>query len=311
MDIEKTLEEIKQTARREKTTDLKPISPDFYEVAATAAQSLEKEMMRIGRPRSVEYKMLEDELSGLVANVETVFMNRAKKVVNSATSGAFTMSKNVLLKRDADKLLPAEQELYEDVLKAILKARTSMVADLVDGDSEDAGKPEIKTEKKAGQMPVQEPVKQPAAHTAAGAGSSGAGSSGAGSSGAGSSGAGGSGVGSSGAGSSGAGGSGAGSSGAGNASSRNSENDSSNNSVNNSANTSSDNSANNSANVINENYICVRILKDLPEFMGEDKKTYQLRAQDEVMLPAANANLLIKRGVAMGISGSSEGNPES
>ena len=291
MDIEKTLEEIKQTARREKTTDLKPISPDFYEVAATAAQSLEKEMMRIGRPRSVEYKMLEDELSGLVANVETVFMNRAKKVVNSATSGAFTMSKNVLLKRDADKLLPAEQELYEDVLKAILKARTSMVADLVDGDSEDAGKPEIKTEKKAGQMPVQEPVKQPAAHTAAGAGSSGAGSSGAGSSG--------------------AGGSGAGSSGAGNASSRNSENDSSNNSVNNSANTSSDNSANNSANVINENYICVRILKDLPEFMGEDKKTYQLRAQDEVMLPAANANLLIKRGVAMGISGSSEGNPES
>ncbi len=45
--------------------------------------------------------------------------------------------------------------------------------------------------------------------------------------------------------------------------------------------------------------------------MGEDKRTYQLRAQDEVELPAANANLLIKRGVALGITGSSEGNPES
>jgi len=275
MDIEKTLEEIKQTARREKTTDLKPISSDFYEVAAAAAQNLEKEMLRIGRPRSVEYKMLEDELSSLVSNVETVFTNRAKKVVNSATSGAFTKSKNVLLKRDADKMLPAEQELYEDVLKAILKARTSMIADLVDGDSEDAEKTEIKTERRAGQMPVQEPPKQKTGNdvTISGSGGSGAGSSG------------------------------ADSSGADTVSSKTNNSSTSNN--------FSDNSTHISANVINENYICVRILKDLPEFMGEDKKTYHLRAQDEVMLPAANANLLIKRGVALGISGSSEGNPES
>ena len=67
MDIEKTLEEIKQTARREKTRDLTPIPSDFYVTAAAAAQGLEKEMTRIGRPRSVEYKMLEAELSGLVA----------------------------------------------------------------------------------------------------------------------------------------------------------------------------------------------------------------------------------------------------
>ena len=273
MDIEKTLEEIKQTARREKTTDLKPISSDFYEVAAAAAQNLEKEMLRIGRPRSVEYKMLEDELSSLVFNVETVFTNRARKVVNSATSGAFTKSKNVLLKRDADKMLPAEQELYEDVLKAILKARTSMIADLVDGDSEDAEKTEIKTERRAGQMPIQEPQKQKAGNDVAISGSGGSGSSG------------------------------AGSSGTDTVSSKTNNSSTSNN--------FSDNSTHNSANVINENYICVRILKDLPEFMGEDKKTYQLRAQDEVMLPAANANLLIKRGVALGISGSSEGNPES
>lgn len=37
MDIEKTLEEIKQTARREKTRDLKPIPSDFYDTAAAAA----------------------------------------------------------------------------------------------------------------------------------------------------------------------------------------------------------------------------------------------------------------------------------
>ena len=254
MDIEKTLEEIKQTARREKNRDLKPIPFEFYNTAIEASHKLEDEMMRIGRPRSVEYKMIEDELSGLVTDVETVFMKRAGKIVERATSGAFTNSKNALLKKDADKLIPAEQELYEDVLKAILKARTALIAELVDTDSETAEKSPA-SEKKAGQMPISEKEKVvPKPEKTA-------------------------------------------------------------NPVEKSADLKSDsqkqNSLETSANVINENYVVVRILKDLPEFMGEDKRTYQLRAQDEVHLPAANANLLIKRGVALGIPGSSEGNPKS
>ena len=254
MDIEKTLEEIKQTARREKNRDLKPIPFEFYNTAIEASQKLEDEMARIGRPRSVEYKMLEDELSGLVTDVETVFMKRAGKIVERATSGAFTNSKSALLKKDADKLLPAEQELYEDVLKAILKARTAMIAELVDTDSETTEKQNRPAEKKAGQMPISEKEKaiQKAEKTAESAEKS-------------------AGL----------------------------------------ENVSEQNSSETSANVINENYIFVRILKDLPEFMGEDKRTYQLHAQDEVHLPAANANLLIKRGVALGIPGSSEGNPKS
>lgn len=242
MDIDKTLEEVKQTARREKARDLKPISSDFYSTAAAAAKSLEAEMMKNGRPRSVEYKMLEDELSGLVMNAETVFMKRAGKVVERATSGAFTNSKNILLKKDIDKLLPAEQELYEDVLRAILKARSALIADLVDADKEDAEKPIFKTEQK-GQMPIQKTESISRGESDAFA--------------------------------------------------------------------AQEQAPTSAANVINENYVFVRILKDLPEFMGEDKRTYQLKAQDEVELPAANANLLIKRGVALGIPGSSEGNPES
>ena len=259
MDIEKTLEEIKQTARREKNRDLKPIPFEFYNTAIEASHKLEEEMMRIGRPRSVEYKMLEDELSGLVTDVETVFMKRAGKIVERATSGAFTNSKNALLKKDADKLIPAEQELYEDVLKAILKARTALIAELVDTDS-DVVEKHSSAEKKTGQMPAQEskPIQKADKKTES--------------------------------------------------ADKKGE----------SAETETDfkNAAQSeppktSANVINENYVFVRILKDLPEFMGEDKRTYHLRAQDEVRLPAANANLLIKRGVALGIPGSSEGNPES
>lgn len=255
MDIDKTLEEVKQTVRREKARDLKPIPSDFYSTAAAAAKNLETEMVKIGRPRSVEYKMLEDELSGLVTDVETVFMKRAGKVVERATSGAFTNSKNILLKKDVDKLLPAEQELYEDVLRAILKARTALIAELVDADKEESAKPVFKTESK-GQMPIQknEPKSQPKAEESAAKEVPVSGGSAA---------------------------------------------------------PAPNRAPASSANVINENYVFVRILKDLPEFMGEDKRTYQLHAQDEVELPAANANLLIKRGVALGITGSSEGNPQS
>ncbi|WNY24461.1 hypothetical protein MmiHf6_18010 [Methanimicrococcus hongohii] len=278
MDIDKTLEEVKQTVRREKARDLKPIPSDFYSTATVAAKNLEAEMMKIGRPRSVEYKMLEDELSGLVTDVETVFMKRAGKVVERATSGAFTNSKNILLKKDVDKLLPAEQQLYEDVLQAILKARTALIAELVDADK-DEYKPIVKSEQK-GQMPIQknEPKSEIKAEVKAEA----------------------------------------------NAEIKNESKIEAKteskieNSAAKTASNSSESAAHapnqapsSSANVINENYVLVRILKDLPEFMGEDKQTYQLKAQDEVELPAANANLLIKRGVALGITGSSEGNPES
>ena len=254
MDIEKTLEEIKQTARREKSRDLKPIPFEFYNTAIEASHKLEEEMTRIGRPRSVEYKMLEDELSGLVTDVETVFMKRAGKIVERATSGAFTNSKNVLLKKDADKLIPAEQELYEDVLKAILKARTAMIAELIDTESDSTEKHNLTVEKKTGQMPIKDdkPVQKME---------------------------------------------------------KKSETSDKSSKTENSTQTAEPPEI--SANVINENYVLVRILKDLPEFMGEDKRTYHLRAQDEVLLPTANANLLIKRGVALGIPGSSEGNPES
>ena len=258
MDIDKTLEEVKQTVRREKTRDLKPIPSDFYKTAEEAAKNLEAEMTRIGRPRSVEYKMLEDELSGLVTDVETVFMKRAGKVVERATSGAFTNSRNVLLKKDIDKLLPAEQALYEDVLNAILKARTALISEFIDSDKEMPAKQIFKAEQKPepkGQMPIQKSESKAKTDSAV--------------------------------------------------SSSDSVSSSSDNSSS-ADNISQNSSSEKSANLINENYVLVRILKDLPEFMGEDKRTYQLRAQDTVELPAANANLLIKRGVAVGITGSSE-----
>ena len=49
---------------------------------------------------------------------------------------------------------------------------------------------------------------------------------------------------------------------------------------------------------INEEFVVVRILEDLPTFKAMDNRNYTLRAEDVVVLPALNAKGLIKRNAA-------------
>ena len=62
-----------------------------------------------------------------------------------------------------------------------------------------------------------------------------------------------------------------------------------------------------SKNNINEGYVVVQILKDLPTFTGADGRNYTVSAQDVVMLPQLNATGLIKRKAAKMISGQISG----
>ena len=48
----------------------------------------------------------------------------------------------------------------------------------------------------------------------------------------------------------------------------------------------------------NEDYVVVRILKDLPTFTGADGRNYTVGAEDVVVLPQLNATGLIKRNAA-------------
>lgn len=54
---------------------------------------------------------------------------------------------------------------------------------------------------------------------------------------------------------------------------------------------------------VNEGYVVVRILKDLPTFTGADGRNYTVSAEDVVALPQLNAAGLIKRNAAMLIAG--------
>ena len=56
-------------------------------------------------------------------------------------------------------------------------------------------------------------------------------------------------------------------------------------------------------NNINEEYVVVRILKDLPTFTGADGRNYTVNAEEVVVLPHLNASGLIKRNAAKLIVG--------
>ena len=56
----------------------------------------------------------------------------------------------------------------------------------------------------------------------------------------------------------------------------------------------------------NEELHMVRILEDLPTFMGTDGRIYKVKREDVIMLPKTNAEILCKRGVAERFKGKEE-----
>jgi DNA replication factor GINS len=52
-----------------------------------------------------------------------------------------------------------------------------------------------------------------------------------------------------------------------------------------------------------DEFLVVRMLKDITSFLGADGKTYSLSTEDIVVLPVANVDVLCKKGVALQLRG--------
>jgi DNA replication factor GINS len=211
--------ELKNILREEGSSSLKSLPGGFFNDAAIYVKELEEEIQKIGNSRSIESKMLEDELQNALTDIEVIFMRRYKKVINSATTTAFSSRSAI---QDMSKLHPEEKKVYGAILSTIQTARQKLL----------------------------EPIMDPKA-----------------------------------------------------ARSKNKEGKSLNGSM------RDENGTNGSAHDpsgqehvgksnINEEFVVVRILEDLPTFKAMDNRSYTLRAEDVVVIPALNAKGLVKRNVA-------------
>ncbi|MGM0771235.1 MAG: hypothetical protein ACQESU_06465 [Halobacteriota archaeon] len=226
--------ELKNILREENSSALRSLPPGFYGLVDKYIHELEEEIRKISNPRSAESKILEDELQSAINDVETIFIRRIRKVTSRATSNAFSSSSP---RQDLDKLLPAEQTVYEATLSAIQVVRNQLLEPILDPSSSTSPAKEMETagqgmssQEKHGDKGVEKTaqgVSLPPAHSSNNIGEK-------------------------------------------EIPKRN----------------------------INEEYFVVRILKDLPTFNAVDNRNYTTRAEDVVVLPAMNANVLVKRGAA-------------
>ncbi|MGP8319914.1 MAG: hypothetical protein ACT6FD_03865 [Methanosarcinaceae archaeon] len=123
--------ELKIALREESSSSLKPLNTDFYESVNGYIRELENEIKKIHNPRSAESKMLEDELQSALTDIEIIFIRRLRKITGRATSNAFS---NRSAKSDMEKLLPYERNVYDTVLSAINIARDKLIMHIIDPD---------------------------------------------------------------------------------------------------------------------------------------------------------------------------------
>ncbi len=120
--------ELKNILRDESSSSLRSLHPDFYRGVGKYVRELEEEIRAINNSRSVESKMLEDELQSAITDVEVIFIRRIKKIITRATNNAFS-SKSY--SQDISKLLPEEKKVYDAVLSAINTSRDELVGPMM------------------------------------------------------------------------------------------------------------------------------------------------------------------------------------
>ncbi len=226
--------ELKNILREEGSSSLKSLPGGFFDDAAIYVKELEEEIQNIGNPRSIESKMLEDELQNALTDIEVIFMRRFKKVISSATTTAFS-SKSAI--QDMSKLLPEEKNVYEAILSTIQLARRKLLEPIMDPKAARLAKNAGNGSQNMDNMKEGDTDYDANGHTDGTIG------------------------------------------------------------MNGSALASGGQGRIGKSN-INEEFVVVRILEDLPTFKAMDNRSYTLCAEDVVVLPVLNAKGLVKRNVA-------------
>ncbi|WP_407355567.1 hypothetical protein [Methanolobus sp. WCC5] len=121
--------ELKNVLREESSSTLRSMHPEFFPDVEKYVKELEEEIQNINNPRSVESKMLEDELQSAITDVEVIFIRRIRKLISYATNNAFS---SMPPSQDMSKLLPEEKKVYDAVLWAINTARRELLVPILD-----------------------------------------------------------------------------------------------------------------------------------------------------------------------------------
>lgn len=200
------IKEIKKVAHQEKDNNIQILPIEFYNKSLEYINDLEFKLKKIENGRSIEYKILDDEISSLIDDIDFIFMKRVGKIIERATFKYFSTIESTIFKKEYEKLLPLEKKFFDDIIYLITNLKKEIII--------------TKYQNKE-------------------------------------------------------------------------------NNINDKNNWKKNDILVENKNVICNEYSIVRILKDIPEFIGIDKVNYHVFSEDIVTLPTINANVLVSRHVAI------------
>lgn len=118
-----------------KKPTLSKIPRDFYENTHQYIRELEVRDKSITKRHSPEGEMVQYELRGALSAIDTIFKRRTRKIIKMATARAFS-KKPADITHDVENMTAREKDVYHQVLEAISTGRKGTIEPILGTDAE-------------------------------------------------------------------------------------------------------------------------------------------------------------------------------
>jgi len=151
----------KEEGEENKKSTLSKIPPDFYQKAQEYIEELVDANKKITKRHSQEAILIQDELDYSLKYIDNIFTKRIRKILRIvAPKVAFSKNNSKNFSRDIENMVPQEQELFNQLLDAIIQAKRTTINPILGIDDDETEIPvhETQPEVEHQKPPEGEPI---------------------------------------------------------------------------------------------------------------------------------------------------------
>ncbi|MCK4937400.1 MAG: DNA replication complex GINS family protein [Methanosarcinales archaeon] len=130
-------EELTRILEEEKKNILSRILPEFYSDVNEYIKELEIADQNISKRHSEEAVLIQYEIKNALSTIDKIFQKRTRKIIKIASARAFSKTPENII-HDIEFMTSQEQEVYQQMRNAILKYKDASIEPILGNDSEQA-----------------------------------------------------------------------------------------------------------------------------------------------------------------------------
>ncbi|MCL7414687.1 MAG: DNA replication complex GINS family protein, partial [ANME-2 cluster archaeon] len=128
-------EDLTHILDEEKKTALSRIAPDFYIKVNEYVKELENADLKISRRHSEQAILIQYEIKNALSTIDKIFKKRTLKIIKMASARAFSRTRENV-SHDVENMTSQEQEVYQQVLSAIILYKDASIGQVLGNDEE-------------------------------------------------------------------------------------------------------------------------------------------------------------------------------